>query len=145
MYDNSNAAVGPAITIATDQWYFNYAYIIVYYTKAGASSAPGLEVPSFEEMMRSLPDKNIARTDYVAMMAGIEIPDDAADDAQAAAPGVESPGIEGDAPHSENYDKVANYYQYGVWSARMVRNAAGRWITKAEADELLDDEQTEGK
>lgn len=38
---------------------------------------------------------------------------------------------------SEKFDKVKNYYTSGLWSAEMVQNAIGRWITEAEAAEIL--------
>lgn len=39
--------------------------------------------------------------------------------------------------HSPKYEKVKDYYDNGFWTAQMVRNAAGRWITAAEVDEIL--------
>lgn len=39
--------------------------------------------------------------------------------------------------HSVKYEKVKNYYDRGLWTAEMVQNAVGRWITKEEADEIL--------
>lgn len=33
---------------------------------------------------------------------------------------------------SKNYNKVAGYYNTGLWSFGMVRNAVGRWITAEE-------------
>jgi hypothetical protein len=35
------------------------------------------------------------------------------------------------------FERVRNYYQSGLWSAQMVLNAIGRWITQEEADEIL--------
>lgn len=127
------------------QWLETGFLVVAEYTRADAAADPG--VPDGPEIIdrSAYPDEMIARTDYIAMMAGIEIPDGAEADAQADAPGVEPPGIEGDVPRSENYDKVKRYYKYGCWNAQMVRSAAGRWITEAEAVEILDDEQTEGE
>lgn len=44
--------------------------------------------------------------------------------------------------HSKNYNKVKGYYEAGLWTEKMVRNAAKNpaanpWITEAEADEIL--------
>lgn len=38
---------------------------------------------------------------------------------------------------SAKYDKVKGYYDSGLWTAAMVRNAIGRWITAEEADEII--------
>lgn len=37
---------------------------------------------------------------------------------------------------SKNYNKVKNYYNAGLWSLGMVRNAVGRWITAEEFAEI---------
>ena len=39
--------------------------------------------------------------------------------------------------HSQKYELVKDYYYRGLWTAEMVKNAVGRWITEAEADEIL--------
>lgn len=39
--------------------------------------------------------------------------------------------------HSEKFEKVRGYYDAGLWSAAMVRNAVGKWITEEEAAEIL--------
>lgn len=39
---------------------------------------------------------------------------------------------------SAKFDKVKDYYDRALWSAQMVRNAVGRWITADEADEILE-------
>lgn len=39
--------------------------------------------------------------------------------------------------HSENFDKVKRYYGRGLWSAARVNAAVGKWITEAEAEEIL--------
>lgn len=39
--------------------------------------------------------------------------------------------------HSAKFETVKGYYDRGLWTAGMVRNAAGRWITGAEAEEIL--------
>jgi hypothetical protein len=41
--------------------------------------------------------------------------------------------------HSENFDKVQDYYQRGMWSAKRVKAAIGKWITAEEAKEILDE------
>ena len=38
---------------------------------------------------------------------------------------------------SARYNKVKHYYDAGFWTEAMVRNAVGRWITEAEAAEIL--------
>lgn len=45
---------------------------------------------------------------------------------------------------SKNYEKVAKYYNAGLWSLGMVRNAVGRWITEAEFTEIIGQEYTKG-
>ena len=37
---------------------------------------------------------------------------------------------------SKNYQKVMNFYNNGLWSKVMVRNAVGRWITPEEYQEI---------
>jgi len=37
---------------------------------------------------------------------------------------------------SKNYSKVKKYYDSGLWSLAMVRNAVGRWITPEEFMEI---------
>ena len=37
---------------------------------------------------------------------------------------------------SKNYSKVKKYYENGLWSLAMVRNAVGRWITAEEFTEI---------
>ena len=44
---------------------------------------------------------------------------------------------------NEKLETVRQYYARGLWDARRVRNAVGRWITQAEADELLSQPQGE--
>lgn len=44
--------------------------------------------------------------------------------------------------HSAKFDRVKRYYDNGLWTAKMVRNAAKNpkaspWITEAEAEEIL--------
>lgn len=38
---------------------------------------------------------------------------------------------------SAKFDKVKGYFDRGLWTEAMVRNAAGRWITEAEAEEII--------
>lgn len=38
--------------------------------------------------------------------------------------------------HSKNYDKVASYFEKGLWDENRVRQAVGRWITKDEYEEI---------
>ena len=39
--------------------------------------------------------------------------------------------------HSAKFEKIKGYYDAGFWTDEMVRNATGRWITKDEADEIV--------
>lgn len=39
--------------------------------------------------------------------------------------------------HSKRFDKVKKYYDDGLWTEEMVRNAIGRWITEEEAEEIV--------
>lgn len=38
---------------------------------------------------------------------------------------------------SKKFDRVKGYYDKGLWTEEMVRNAVGRWITADEAEEIL--------
>lgn len=38
---------------------------------------------------------------------------------------------------SAKFEKVKGYYDKGLWTAAMVRNAIGRWITAEEAEEII--------
>lgn len=38
---------------------------------------------------------------------------------------------------SQRFEKVKRYYESGLWTKEMVLNAAGRWITEAEAKEII--------
>ena len=42
--------------------------------------------------------------------------------------------------HSEKFYLVKNHYDRGLWSADRVRKAVGKWITAAEAAEILGEE-----
>ena len=37
---------------------------------------------------------------------------------------------------SDNFEKVQGYYEKGLWSISMVKNAVGRWITAEEFKEI---------
>lgn len=39
--------------------------------------------------------------------------------------------------HSPKFQTVKDHYKDGFWNTTMVRNAVGRWITEAEAEEIL--------
>lgn len=39
--------------------------------------------------------------------------------------------------YSKKFGRVKGYYDKGLWTAEMVRNAVGRWITAGEAEEIL--------
>lgn len=46
--------------------------------------------------------------------------------------------------YSKKFEKVKNFYDNGLWNKTMVQNAVGRWITEAEAEEILgEDTETE--
>lgn len=49
------------------------------------------------------------------------------------------------ATHSPKYDKVLNYYTRGLWNETMVRNAAYKWLTPDEVEEILSMKQEEGR
>lgn len=38
---------------------------------------------------------------------------------------------------SKKFETVKNYYKLGLWTAQMVQNAVGKWITQEEADTIL--------
>lgn len=38
---------------------------------------------------------------------------------------------------SKNFEKAKTYYERGMWSEARVRAAVGKWITEAEAEEIL--------
>lgn len=40
--------------------------------------------------------------------------------------------------HSAKFELVKNYYDRGMWSEARVRSAVGRWITAAEAAEIIE-------
>lgn len=39
--------------------------------------------------------------------------------------------------HSPKYELVKRYYDKGLWTAEMVTNAGGRWITKTEVKKIV--------
>lgn len=39
--------------------------------------------------------------------------------------------------HSAKFEKVKGYYDAGLWTEEMVRNAAGKWITAEEAGKII--------
>lgn len=43
---------------------------------------------------------------------------------------------------SANYEKVQNYYEKGLWSIGMVKNAVGRWITEFEFKDITGEDYT---
>lgn len=38
--------------------------------------------------------------------------------------------------HSKNFNKVKQYYDLELWSMQKVESAVGKWITKAEFEEI---------
>lgn len=45
---------------------------------------------------------------------------------------------------SAKYHRVKDYFDKGLWNKEMVRNAAGRWITETEAEEIISGVRPEG-
>lgn len=43
--------------------------------------------------------------------------------------------------HSPKFNTVKDYYDHRRWSRAMVLNAVGKWITEAEAAEILGEAQ----
>lgn len=41
---------------------------------------------------------------------------------------------------SDNFLKVQGYYEKGLWSLSMVKNAVGRWITETEYKDITGEE-----
>lgn len=39
--------------------------------------------------------------------------------------------------HGGKFERVKGYFDRGLWTAEMVKDAVGRWITEEEADEIL--------
>lgn len=110
--------------------------VIVYFTKRTASDPPIAEGPSIS--LASIPNPAEAKADYIAMMAGIEIPDDAGTAAQSSPEGKDGPEFDGgETVHSKHYDDVNRYYAYDCWSVQMVQNAVGKWITKDECVKII--------
>ena len=64
-----------------------------------------------------------ANTDYIAMMAGVDIPTNAV----AIALDAQSP----------KFETVKSYFLQGLWNSEMLLNAVDRWITSAEYAEIL--------
>ena len=120
--------------------------LILEYTKPDNAADP--VIPEGPEIFfdDAYPDEGVARADYIGMMAGIEIPEtvDGGDgDMQSDSGGIELPGIDGDALHSTNYDKVKRYYKYDCWNEQMVKMAVGKWLTADEAESILNDDKGE--
>lgn len=46
--------------------------------------------------------------------------------------------------HSKKFKTVKGYYDKGLWTEVMVRNAVGRWLTDAEAEEIITGQAAEG-
>lgn len=42
--------------------------------------------------------------------------------------------------HSPRFETVKHWYQRGLWTTQMVESAIGKWITEAEASEILEEE-----
>lgn len=38
---------------------------------------------------------------------------------------------------SSKFEMIATFYLIGLWSARQVQNAVGRWLTQEEADDII--------
>lgn len=46
--------------------------------------------------------------------------------------------------HSKKFNTVKGYFDKGLWTENMVRNAVGRWITEGEAEEIITGHTAEG-
>ncbi len=46
--------------------------------------------------------------------------------------------------HSKKFNTVKGYFDKGLWTEAMVRNAVDRWITEAEAEEIITGHVAEG-
>ena len=46
--------------------------------------------------------------------------------------------------HSAKFEKVKGYFDAGLWTEEMVRNAVGKWITAEEAEEIITGSTEEG-
>ena len=79
-------------------------------------------------------DKANAKSDYIAMMMGIDI--SAMSYALNAQAGEDIPLSEIKDTESL-YDKVKNYYVNELWGIVAVRNAIGRWIDQKQYDEII--------
>lgn len=44
--------------------------------------------------------------------------------------------------HSKKYNDVKTYYEQGLWTDSMVKDSVDRWLTEAEAREILNDPDT---
>ena len=42
--------------------------------------------------------------------------------------------------HSQKFNMVKMFYQNGLWTESMVKNAVGRWITEDEYKEIIGNE-----
>lgn len=71
-----------------------------------------------------------ANTDYIAMMAGVDIPTNAT-------------AISLDA-QSPKFEVVKTYFLQGLWNSEMLQNAVGRWITEEEKEDILSLWQAQG-
>lgn len=67
-----------------------------------------------------------ANTDYIAMMAGVDIPD--------AESNVMTLTLDAQSP---KFETVKNYFLQSLWNSEMLLNAVDRWITSAEYAEIL--------
>lgn len=71
-----------------------------------------------------------ANTDYIAMMADVDIPTNA----EAIALNAQSP----------KFETVKAYFLQGLWNSEMLQNAVGRWITEEEKEDILSLWQAQG-
>ena len=76
-----------------------------------------------EEVVPQVPqeDINTANIDYLSMMTGVDLP---------SAPRTLSV--------SHQFEKVKSYYSSGLWTAEMVQNASGKWLTEEEVQIILE-------
>lgn len=127
----------------TDMEGNNYVWYIVPECHCVIDRSPAAEAAVFEAE---------GKLDYIAMMADIDIPtedeEEMMEDSAAMSSPMSSPTGMDDGPmfdgqaeepvvHSPKYEKVLTYYEAGIWNKKMVENAVGKWITKAEAAEIF--------
>lgn len=133
---NSSFSIRAFNTTTTDNRTEPVCWVAIGPMGDSTGADPGLPGPEIIEEDTPYVDDGIARADYIGMMTGVEIPADVGE-AQGDPGSTERPGT-GEPERSARYGLVKLYYDARVWNERMVRAAAGRWITSAEAEQIVD-------